>query len=141
MHAPVPSRRGGVTDESWAAVERMVDPKEDRPRDAPPHVPSSLISCHHVLVGLQYLSLVLQVYSVNNPAETTTPFPADRLIFGYRFIVGIDVSRGADQDGLVGVVEKSYRSFISFTVCQFHNLAGSDSAGPPAQSIEHDHIA
>ena len=35
-HAPVPSHRGGATDESWPAVELMVDPKEDRPWDAPP---------------------------------------------------------------------------------------------------------
>jgi hypothetical protein len=55
--------------------------------------------------------------------------------------VGIDVSQGADQDGLVPLSEKSYRSFISVHGESVSQLVASDDEGAPAQSIQRDRIA
>ena len=55
--------------------------------------------------------------------------------------MGIDVSRGADQDGQVEEWEESYRSFNPVHGVSVHNLAVGVVQPPPSESIERDRVA
>ena len=74
------------------------------------------------------------------PAVTSTPFLTERLVFRYRFICPIGLSRCADHDGLGPASCRGRRSIVSSSHRQVWHHGRLRRKSPSSQSIGRDHI-
>ena len=100
------------------------------------------VRCRSLFGGLASTGLLGGTQLITRRSRDGHPFSGTmieiRLVV---FIVRIDVSWGADQDGCVQVVQESYRSFIPLHSVSVHNKAQPSAHPTRAQSIQRDHIA